>query len=348
MFDKQLKELEIISQAAGSHVDYVQGGGGNTSVKLNEELMAVKASGYKLNQITATDGYVVVNYRNIKDYYNNVDLSSGTDYEKGSTEFAKNSVVEIEGLKKLRPSVEAGFHSILKKYVIHSHSVYANLLCCSIKGKGLVGEIFANKDYACIWIPYINPGFSLTLKIKEEADRCIQESGKFPEVVFMENHGLIVSTDDCQKTIDLHTEINKSIKAYLGIAGQFPDITLNKLGENTYRSDTEYLNGYFKVNEIGMDFFEKIVLYPDQLVYLNGGVSVDGPENKLNINTAAGERIYKSSFQEALTIEETLLAYLYVIDAINKHGLGLKTMPAEGSDFINNWESEKYRKSLVK
>ncbi|NMA66786.1 MAG: class II aldolase/adducin family protein, partial [Clostridiaceae bacterium] len=62
MYEKRSKELEAISQYAGKRIDYVQGGGGNTSVKLNDEFMAVKASGYKLSQITENEGYVVVNY----------------------------------------------------------------------------------------------------------------------------------------------------------------------------------------------------------------------------------------------------------------------------------------------
>jgi len=51
---------------------------------------------------------------------------------------------------------------------------------------------------------------------------------------------------------------------------------------------------------------------------------------------------------EAQTMEETLLACIYVIDNINRLGLPLKSMTAEEIDFIKNWESEAYRKSLVK
>lgn len=196
MFEKELYELEIISKGVGNLPEYVQGGGGNTSVKLNDELMAVKASGIKLRQITPKEGYVVINYKNITEYYENVDLSSKTDFEKESVEIAKSNVVEMEGLKVLRPSVEAGFHSIMKKYVLHTHPVYANMLCCNFNGKSMVEDIFGDKKYKCIWIPYINPGFSLTLKIKEEIEKCLDEIGVFPEVIFMENHGLVVTTDD--------------------------------------------------------------------------------------------------------------------------------------------------------
>lgn len=348
MYNEGLKELEIISKAVGNRIDYVQGGGGNTSVKLSDELMAVKASGFKLNQITPKEGYVVVNYKNIKTYYENVDLSQDIDFEKESVDFAKKNVVEMEGLKVLRPSVEAGFHSILKKYVIHTHPVYANILCCSKAGKNTVEKIFAGKEYECIWIPYINPGFCLTLKIKEEIEICKNKTGKFPEVIFMENHGLIVSTDDCQKTILLHDEVNNLIRDILNIKEEYPEINIEKINETTYISHTPYLTYNLKGEKITNDYLDKVALYPDQLVYLNGGISIDGPENKLNVKSASGELVYKTNYSEALTLEETLLGYLYVVNGVKKCGLDIKTMSQKDIDFIRNWESEAYRKSLVK
>lgn len=348
MYEQSFKELEIISGEAGSRIDYVQGGGGNTSVKLDDKLMGVKASGFKLKQITPSQGFVVVNYENIRNYYLEVDLSKDTDFEKESVEVAKDNVVPIEGLQTLRPSVEAGFHSIMKKYVIHTHPVYVNILCCSIEGRKLVEKLFGDKDYASVWIPYINPGFCLTLKIKEEIGRCIAEKGKFPEVVFMENHGLAVTSDGLERVMALHEKVNGTIRRYLGLTGEYPVIELEKVGEDCFRSRTPYLADFFRKRSIDAGFFERYSLYPDQLVYLNGSLSVDGPENKLNINTKTGELLYRTNYSEALTIEETLLGYSYVINGVESCGLKIKTMDENQTDFIKNWESEAYRKSLVK
>jgi ribulose-5-phosphate 4-epimerase/fuculose-1-phosphate aldolase len=348
MFEKELFELEIISKGVGNLPEYVQGGGGNTSVKINDELMAVKASGLKLRQITPKEGFVVINYRNIKNYYENVDLSSDTDFEKESVDFAKNNVVEMEGIKVLRPSVEAGFHSILKKYVLHTHSVYANILCCSANGKDIVYQIFKDKKYKCIWIPYINPGFSLTLKIGEEIEKCLDDTGVFPEVIFMENHGLIVTTDDYMYGLALHDEVNSLIRDYLKIKTKYPKMDLETIGEGNFRSNTKFILDKLSTGKIDNNYINKVALYPDQLVYLNKNISINKKGNKLNVNTKTGEIIYETSYAEAMTIEETLLAYLYVINEIEKAGLQLKTMSLKETDFINNWESEAYRKTLVK
>lgn len=348
MYENELKGLELISSVVGSMPDMVQGGGGNTSAKLDDKLMAVKASGFMLKQVTAEDGYVVVNYQDIKDYYDRVDLNSWIDYEKDSVEFARKSIVKLDGQKELRPSVEAGFHSEMKKYVIHSHAVYANIICCSQDGKELVDRIFGGGQLSYLWIPYINPGFSLTLSIIEAIKKHTAEGGNFPEAVFMENHGLIVTDDDAQKCVDIHAEITGRIREALGITKEYPEIRLKQVNEYTFESETDYLKEVIRKRGMDADFLNRVVLYPDQLVYLNGNLSADGGEAKLEIEPQAGQIIYRAGGKEARTMEETLLAYVYVIDMIDKSKLSLKTMDEEEIGFIANWESEKYRKSLAR
>lgn len=347
-YEGGLKELEFISKEVGMPVDYTQSGGGNTSIKLDGQYMAVKASGCKLKQITPTEGYVIIDYKKVKDYYEHVDLSVDADFEKESADMAKQSVLSVSWLKPLRPSVEAGFHSVLKKYVIHTHSVYANILTCIENGQELVGKIFSGKAYETVWIPYINPGFCLTLKIQEAIQECTRRTGKAPEVFFMENHGLIVTTDDCDKTVKLHSEVNETIRKYLGITEAFPSFELFNVDEKTVISKTGYIRDFIKSGKLKPGFFDEVVLYPDQFVYLNGGIAFNSLESKLNIITETGEVIYKTNAAEAQTMEETLLACVYVVNEIKKKELPLKTMTEKDIDFIRNWESEAYRKSLVK
>ena len=176
---QSILDLINISTYAGDRVDYTQGGGGNTSVKCDNGLMLIKASGFRLIDITENTGFVAVDCQKIKDYYSSVDLSVQKDYEKESAEVSKGSVVALEGLPVLRPSVEVGFHAILKKYVVHTHSVYANLITCAVKGESLAEKIFEGADYGYIFLPYINPGFTLTLKMKDAIKSYQEKTGKY-------------------------------------------------------------------------------------------------------------------------------------------------------------------------
>jgi len=211
-----------------------------------------------------------------------------------------------------------------------------------------VEKIFSGKDYGFVWIPYINPGFMLTLAIMKEVNKHISEKGFFPKVIFMENHGLVVTDDDADACIRLHEEVLDTIRGYFSISEPFPEVAIEPLQDGTYRSRTQYLKEYFRGRDMDASFFDNTVLYPDQMVYLGGNISVNGSDNKLNINTETGEIIYKTNEKEALTMEETLTGFIYVVENIMKNNLKIKTMGSRETDFIKNWESEKYRKSLLK
>lgn len=340
MHQKALQELIELSNYIGSRCDYVQGGGGNISVKLDNELMAVKASGYRLNQVSLNDGYVIVKYNRIREFYEGVNYNQllTNNYEKESLDVAISNTVSSSE-KVLRPSVEVGFHSILKKYVIHSHSVYTNILCCSQEGKKLTQKLLS--QYSPIWIPYINPGFLLTLKIKDE----VEKANKDIKVILMENHGLIVTSDSFDEVVNIHDRVNQVIIEYFKLS-EFPKVELEEVEDGVFRSKTLFLIDYIKTNNVDDTYFEKYPLYPDQLVYINSNLNND---KKIVIDLQKGMVFYKNmTLTEAISIEETMLAYFYVLKMINYLELKVKIMSEEGTNFIQNWESEKYRKNLLK
>lgn len=337
-----IKDLIDISQYAGSRADYTQGGGGNTSVKnFDNGAMLIKASGYRLVDINENTAFVAVDKNKIYDYYNSVDLSVEKDYEKESAEVSKNSVIAITGMQTLRPSVEVGFHAILKKYVIHTHSVYANLLTCSQEGEVLAEKLFKDKDFGFIFLPYINPGFELTLAMKNKIDEYVAKSGKYPEVIFMKNHGLVVTGDFIDRVKAVNTDVNETIRNYFGLADDFRTVTLVPTGTG-FKSETKIVNDFVKDNPLNKAVLDETPLYPDQLVYLNNILG-------FSPNTMVVEKssvYYNTDIKQATTLEETLAAYLFVVTTVKKAGLTVSTMNEKEVYFINNWEAEKYRRSV--
>ena len=203
-----LKDFVRMSQAVGARADYVQGGGGNTSVKFPDGKMAIKASGFKLSDIQESEAYAVLDAAALREFYNAHEASEFEDVEKAGSERAKELIVAVEGLKALRPSVEAGFHSILDTFVAHSHSVYANLAACSANAREIVAEIAKDTPYAIGFVPYTNPGAKLTFSIRDEIRAVERATGKKPSVIFMQNHGVIATHADADECVRIHDDIN--------------------------------------------------------------------------------------------------------------------------------------------
>jgi len=340
---KAISDLIEISQYAGTRVDYTQGGGGNTSVK-DGGVMYIKASGFKLKDIDETTAYVPMDLDKIKSFFESVDLSDGRDYDALNKQVTAEATLKLEGLAALRPSVEVGFHSVLKKYVIHTHSVYANLLTCAVKGKELAEKIFEGADFGYIFMPYIDPGFTLSVKMKEAVAEYQQRTGRYPEVIFMQNHGLVVSGDEIARVKEVNEQVNNRIVAYFGLKDEYREVTLVNEGENLFASKTPLVTAFVKENALTKELLDEYPLYPDQLVYLNN-ILAFAPE-KLQADATTVR--YATNGKEAVTLEETLFAYLFVITTLKSKGIEISTMSEKDVDFINNWEAEKYRRSLSK
>lgn len=221
-----------ISQLIGASSDFVQGGGGNTSAKLNNAEMAIKASGFELSQVSETTAYTTVYYPNITDLFNEAHLSE-SDYSIG----VRRNCIETENKPVLAPSMETGFHAFLDTYVVHTHSIYANLLTCAENGQALVEALFPGSA----WISYVTPGLELTEKVRD----VLQEVAKKPEVFFLQNHGLIVHAQTKERVLFLHEWVNRKIKQYFQLQATLKDV----------------------VFDLNLEEMKAHVLFPDQVVY---------------------------------------------------------------------------------
>lgn len=196
------QELIKISRYAGMREDLVQTGGGNTSVKISDTKMLIKASGYQLAEVTEEKGYAIVDYKIIKQFFDNKDLHSVIkDDEK---KLLDKSFIEGE-----RPSIETFLHAITGKVTLHTHSVLVNILTARRTGMTELERLFPN----ALLVGYATPGIELACEYFKECKKNNQSS----DVVFLKNHGLIVSGDTYEKVRELTENTLLKISNYLGI-----------------------------------------------------------------------------------------------------------------------------------
>lgn len=346
-----LADFSRLSKTAGARADYVQGGGGNTSVKLSGGLMAIKASGFCLGDIEPDKAYAVLDCKALQDFYYGNEPKDLPDVEKAGSEQAKAAVRAVDGLEQLRPSVEAGFHSILKTFVLHTHSVYANLACCSVGCREIAGAAFAGADYTWGMVPYVDPGANLTFAIRDEVRRVERETGKAPSVILMQNHGIIAHDDDPDRCLAIHADANARLAARFKLTGDsFPKVAIREMEPGLYAADTPYLTEALKSGKYTEKFLLEQPLYPDQMVFLIGSFSMDRDTVEADqcvASSKTGAVRMRMDAKKAQVMAETLTAVLFIIEHIRAAGQELSTMGEAAKHFIANWESEKYRKSLA-
>jgi len=340
MYKLEKKCMKAISQYAGQRVDYVQGGGGNTSYKFDDKIMAIKASGYSLAEVEEENGYVTVNYSQIKDRYADISKKTNIDVEKETLNVNLQSISLLDNMENKRPSVEVGFHSYLPRAVVHTHSVYSNLICCCEEGYEIAEKIFHDSNLSYIFIPFINPGFKLSMHIKKETEDFKAKRGKMPDLIFMESHGVIASNDDFKLAMNIHEKANRLIADYFHTV-DFPIANLESTDKG-FKSHTQFIKDFILEFNADEKYFNNNILYPDQMVYLS-----DNLGKTIQIDKKNGIITYEENKKKAIIHEEVILGVAYIISEITRIGLTQKWLCNEGIEFIRNWESEKYRASLA-
>ena len=341
--EQAVKELIEISQYAGNRVDYTQGGGGNTSVKIDHQQMIIKASGFKLKDINENQGFVKLNYSLIQSFINDIQDANNPVLEIQNKNILKQAVIPMQDKETLRPSVEAGFHAILDKYVIHTHAVYANLINCAKNGADYLKTIFNHRDFSYIVIPYVDPGLPLSITIHHEIKKYAEIYNEKPEVMFLVNHGLIVTSNDLARVIYLHTEINEKIRLFFKIDDMEKQATIRQLDEMLYQSTMPFINKNLAFIKKPNQQLANYPLFPDQLIFLNN--VMDANPNKMVVSK--NEVKFATNQLEAQIMNEALFSFLFIVSNLSKNNIEISVMDEKDIAFINGWEAEKNRKKLA-
>jgi ribulose-5-phosphate 4-epimerase/fuculose-1-phosphate aldolase len=316
--NQEIKELVKLCKTFSSP-NYVQGAGGNLSIKSSEKIMLIKSSGFRLDEVSSKKGISQVNLNGILSTYNQLNIS---DEDAGNTSLATN---HISGE---RPSMETSFHSYSNKYTIHLHPVHMLLLLCSTQGKSIIASVAS----AHSWVDYARPGHELSIKIRDEKAFDTPSYGK----VMLANHGIIVTGDsssECTETIqELEKRVLRSFSTYNDFT-PFSYKPLKKSGEGFINSNPETLE--FINNK---DLHGKY-LFPDAVVFMNRMF-----EDKGNIKMLQKGIYYGLPRSKAENINEIIAAHIYLTDMIQKCNLTPAFLTEDHARALDSMAAEEYRR----
>ncbi|MDR2069546.1 MAG: class II aldolase/adducin family protein [Spirochaetaceae bacterium] len=215
-----LTELITLSRHYGADPDYVVAGGGNTSLK-DPSILLIKGSGTALSDISA-DGFVRMDRSKLaliweKTYPQNED-------DREAAVLADMMAAKMPGEGQKRPSVETLLHDMLPfALVVHTHPALVNGLTCSAGGAEEARNLFGEK---ALWIPEVNPGYTLSRVVKEAMDAHTRRSGVPAAIILLQNHGVFVGADTPEGIRNLYRYLMDTLGAKIARKPDFSGKTL--------------------------------------------------------------------------------------------------------------------------
>jgi ribulose-5-phosphate 4-epimerase/fuculose-1-phosphate aldolase len=199
-----IKDLLVISHYAGMREDLAQAGGGNSSLKVNDHEMLIKASGCQMGEMREDYGWSRVDYVLLANFMKD-HAGQKVPADAASVVIAKSL------LAGKRPSIETFLHAVTDVVTLHTHPTLVNVLLSRKGGMEDMQALFPE----AIFVGYGTPGYPLAAMFYEVL--CKKEVvGDFP-IVFLKNHGLIVSGKSTDEVIQRTEETESKVARYLKV-----------------------------------------------------------------------------------------------------------------------------------
>lgn len=355
---KEINDLVEISKYAGERLDLVQAAGGNSSVKLDNGEMLIKASGFLLSDVNTQDGYSRVFTKPVAEIVKNREIINSANKrqrEALTAQFLKEATID----KKNRPSIETLLHSLLKKYTLHTHSIVVNMIVVQKKWIEILNSIFKEEKIA--YVEYETPGIELAIALDKE----LQKFDKIPNIIILQNHGLIVTSDEKDEIKILTEYVLEKIENYLKIDMGSYKLTnsisslfniVSDDGNISYLCEDKFLNEQLQKNE---KLFLKTPFCPDTFVYCGFfPVKIESisdtkslEDYKIKNHECPKVIIYDSklffrasTLKKAKEIEEVFKFHIMVLAQNQDNNLNF--LELDELAYLSNWEAEKYRQKL--
>jgi rhamnose utilization protein RhaD (predicted bifunctional aldolase and dehydrogenase) len=318
--DIDLADLKQQAQYFGSDSRYVQGAGGNLSVK-DSGTIRIKASGTRLKDAHHRDIFLTLDLLELQ---KKVLL----------TENLADLVITAPCAQPLRPSIETAIHALLpQKFVTHLHSV-GSISRAIDRSADHVKDLEGIAP--TLFVEYAKPGIPLARKILATLETSQLDAAK-ALIVILGNHGIIVAANSAKEIIRLVDEVE-------AIWGANADLTVHR---------GHVVQNWFEIAPAGAlnsqqaDLLLGGVLTPDELVFLGKNPFFQGakgaPTSDLGIEIRVDGSVHA---HEKITGDALEIARSFVAIAKLTHSdCRPNYLPEEEVNNLLDWDAEKWRKA---
>ncbi len=374
-FNDVIHPFVNICDLISDSVDMIQAGGGNASAKYTSDdmsMMLIKASGFLMSEVDENKGYAQIELDKILkilDEVQNGILSIDDEAEINQRINEANTGV-------LRPSIETFLHALLpQRYILHVHALITLIYASS---KRFIDDMASQWDAPkelnsklskALLVPYEKPGIHLAMSMMNGIEKYIALYGNSPDVIILQNHGLIVASDSPNALYDAITTVEDDIKTYIGLPETFGKIYADqRIIKSAINNLMTHKRIFVRANEDRdlVDYIDGVPSFPDALVFCGLEPMIVDTKNHDNstfelVKAAMTGYFDKyDDFPKVILLDsvlyfcgESIKKCLEVQDVLKIQGIirrevgdSLVTLSQEQAYTLLNWEAEKYRKNL--
>lgn len=315
----------LIEQAKffGSSTSYVQGAGGNLSVK-DKNVIWIKASGTRLKDAEKNEIFIPLKLDDAR----SVVLES---------EKLDHLILNFSIMQGLRPSIETAIHTLLPhKYVTHIHSVGSIAVSTQKNSVDQFNKLTINADKFVI--PYLKPGIQLARGILGVLENS-PISAECDAIFLLENHGLISASNNEDSLVNNIITIEKHFTKSI----EFPRLRNLEIFEKYVKVFPEST-----LNSNQRNYLRNGPLTPDQVVYLGAKPFQNFEDRNDNsgafIDSDGAVWVSSDLSSDAKEVVESFVSAALVVDTNEE----INYLSQTNVDEILNWDAEKWRKSQEK
>lgn len=333
-FQRELQMLLAKSAVIGSDHMLIQGAGGNVSIKSGDALL-VKASGTCLRDAEKQNIFVTVSRAGVLDMLSRAE---------------ENFAGLVQG--GFRPSIETPLHALMPhSVVVHAHCIHT--ITRTVMGQTLneIQELLP--DATCAFIPYRRPGLPLAYAVQQAL-----QAGN-PNVLIMQNHGVVVGGATVEKSFDLLTYVREKLVVAPRSNAVADEDFLRQRNDCHWAVAGNALWHTLATDAATFACAGKGVFYPDHVVFLGSVLPVAEQDEAASeaVRRLSGNMLNPPRYLlyrgkgllvagDLLESESDMLDALALVCTRICPTAPLSSLSASDVDDLINWDAEKFRRSL--
>lgn len=358
-----ITELIQLSRFAGERFDLTQANCGNASFKTDEGTMWIKVAGTALSDVRAIEDFCEISLDGPLSFIAaNLTLSadrSTDDIDRA----AVDCLIAANRSRRNLPSHDTFLHSLLGPFTLHTHPPVVTSIVCQRGWREKIAGLIPD----ALFVDYNTPGPRIAIAMAE----VLREQGWKPgdrAIVFLQNHGLLVSAESVVEVARITDEVVAKLSYFLGVEWSRYRLS-NRVSELILSTTGELVCSYLSEDRVLQDAVRKNPssllaqpVFPEQVI--NAGpaglelTSMDDDRPLVNYIERYGQLprviVYRASMNQLFIVAETMSRCREIEQVLKAHTMTLLSaqmpnvqfLPDDELIYLMNWEAEKYKQTV--